>query len=354
MSKKYFDNFGRITVNGQEVVNILARPKILEKVSSNPYAFHPYTLREGERPDIIADKYYKSMEFSWLVYLSNQVVDPYYGWFLNTDQFERMLKTKYGSSIIANRKVLGYRVNWDEDISSIEPATYNALPDQNKRYWDPVYNANGSILSYERSKHDWTVATNYYQLINTTANGFSVGDLITTKLNDVTMAMAEVYASNSTSIVIQHIEGTATRLVQYVVGTPGNLTAGESAYISNSTVNTIGTVYSSTNSTVIIAINNTIPNDIVTIIGDTSNATVITTTSTPIEPELINDTTGYTYSFNYTETITTCIPSDELVYWCPWTAYEYEDESNSDKKHIRLLDSALSTQAMLDLKRIMK
>ena len=329
---------------------------MLNRVSKNPWAFYSYTLKESDRPDKISNQYYGSFEYSWLVYLSNEIIDPYYGWFLDSDKFETMLRKVYGGQDIADRHIINYRVNWDEDPSIIEPSTYNAFPDAIKKYWTPNYSSSGNIQSYERDKHDWNATTNYYhnvKLANT--SGFEIDDLIQTKLNGSTVSMSQVYSVNSTSITIQHIVGNPSRLVSFGVSQANTMTIGETASVTNGTSNTTGTIYFNSNSSIILTINNTIPVGNLTITDDASNNIVITTNTAYDDTTLYNDTkASNAYSFVYSETLANCIPFEERVYWSPFTSFESEAEDNARRKHIRLLDSAHKQTAAIDLKNLMR
>ena len=52
-------------------------------------------------------------------------------------------------------------------------------------------------------------------------------------------------------------------------------------------------------------------------------------------------------------TISVCIPDDEASFWRSVRAYDYEDELNSSKKEIKLLDSRSAPEAEMALKRLM-
>jgi len=58
----------------------------------------PYTVEEGERPEDIANFYYGSVDYSWLVYMANNIIDPYHEWPLNTQEFNDMLIEKYAEA----------------------------------------------------------------------------------------------------------------------------------------------------------------------------------------------------------------------------------------------------------------
>lgn len=356
MSTRYFEQFGSINYNGRTVTNILSRASILEQVSTNPYAFYPYQLRENDRPDIIARQYYKDPFFSWLCYLSNNIVDPYYDWTLTDNQYNAMISSVYGSIDIANRRVINYRVNWDEDISVLSVASYNALPSYLMKYWTPQLDYNGNVNGYTRARLDWTVTTNYYQslTISNSDTTFAIGDLVSTKLNGQIMSMAEVNSSNSTAVTLKHITGNPARMVQWTVSSEtGPLAIGEQSIVSNSSVSIYGTVVASTNNIVVIATDGSYPTGNVQIVGSASAQTVTTVSNSNVSTVLSADYTGNVSSYTHSDVIAYCVQPEEAAYWSPFTAFEMEDESNTSKKSIRLLDASFSTQALLDLKNLM-
>lgn len=229
MGNQFFANFDQITYNGQRCVNLLARPKILDRVSANPYAYRPYTIKEGDRPDTIARGYYKDPFYSWLVYLSDNVIDPYYDVAMNQEQFQEFIQNKYGSFASANRKVIAYRVNWDEDPSVIPVNTFDAYPDNIKKYWSPMFDSSLKVLSYQRANVEWISTTNYYQNVTLTANvNLSIGDVVSLYQGVVESGLAEVYSTDANSVILHHVQGNAANLTSIVAD------SGNTALVSNS------------------------------------------------------------------------------------------------------------------------
>jgi hypothetical protein len=93
---KYFENFPTIEYEGQRVRDITRRNSFTKLVSTNPLLFLPYTVREGERPEDIANFYYGSTDYTWLVYISNNIIDPYHQWPMAEADFNNYLIEKYG------------------------------------------------------------------------------------------------------------------------------------------------------------------------------------------------------------------------------------------------------------------
>lgn len=92
---KYFESFPIIEYNGRRVKDITRRNNFTRNVSNNPYLYMPYTIQDGERAEDIAQFYYGSVDYIWLVYLANQIVDPYLEWPLDEYNFNQYLIKKY-------------------------------------------------------------------------------------------------------------------------------------------------------------------------------------------------------------------------------------------------------------------
>ena len=92
---KYFENFPIIEYQGRKVRDITRRNMFIKNVSTNPYLFLPYTVKEGERAEDIAEFYYGSVNYVWLVYLANNIIDPYHQWPMDAKTFNNYLIEKY-------------------------------------------------------------------------------------------------------------------------------------------------------------------------------------------------------------------------------------------------------------------
>ena len=77
------------------VTNLLKRVGVRAKVKANVSVFDTYDLKEGETPEIIADKLYGDPELHWVVLLMNDITDRYHQWPLNHNQFLAHINDKY-------------------------------------------------------------------------------------------------------------------------------------------------------------------------------------------------------------------------------------------------------------------
>ena len=97
----YFANFPVILYdsvgNGdfKYVTNLLKRIGVRAKVKTNISVFDTYDVKEGETPEMIADKLYDDPELHWVVLLMNDISDRYHQWPLNHNQFIAHINDKY-------------------------------------------------------------------------------------------------------------------------------------------------------------------------------------------------------------------------------------------------------------------
>ena len=97
----YFENFPVILYDSvgdgqfKIVTNLLKRVGVRSKVKTNVMMFDTYDVKEGETPEIIADKLYDDPELHWIVLLMNNVTDRYHQWPMNNNQFLSYMNDKY-------------------------------------------------------------------------------------------------------------------------------------------------------------------------------------------------------------------------------------------------------------------
>jgi len=222
-------------------VNIFAKVAFQKTIQQNFEIFHPYTIKEGDRADTIAYLYYGDAGYDWLVYFSNNVVDPYYDWHMDNDSLNRFISDKYGSLTEARRKIKFFRSNYLSDDSMITTAAYAALSSNQKRFWAPITNLNDNIVRYERKREDINFETNKIQQLNITLVGntsFSNGEFVSQLSSGVTVGTGSVNFSNSSVCIVSNVIGT--------LSTSNNLKGGSSgANASVSLVNTLSTSISS-------------------------------------------------------------------------------------------------------------
>lgn len=233
----YFKHFPLVaygnSVANTVSVNLFAKVAFQKSLQERYEVFHPYTIQEGDRADTIAYLYYGDAGYDWLVYYSNNVLDPYYDWYMDHTTFRKFIANKYGSLADAQRKIKFYRSNYLEDDSLIDPSVFNALSENQKRYWNPLINRNNSAYKYERKKEDIIFNTN--KVIQLTINldvantAFTTGEYVYIQNGGgVVQGTATLNISNTTSATISSVTGsvgTSLTLKGASSNTTANITA---------------------------------------------------------------------------------------------------------------------------------
>ena len=99
----YFTNFPCIVYdsvgdgNFKIVTNLLKRVALRSKVRTNTLLYDTYDVKEGETPEMIADKLYDDPELHWVILFVNNITDRYHQWPMNFGQFNAFIADKYSN-----------------------------------------------------------------------------------------------------------------------------------------------------------------------------------------------------------------------------------------------------------------
>lgn len=88
-----FDDLSNVTL----VTNITVRVKLNDEVKNNLSLFDEYDIKDGETPEIIADKFYSNPQLHWLVLHVNDIIDPRFDWCLSTHDLRKFVQGKYSN-----------------------------------------------------------------------------------------------------------------------------------------------------------------------------------------------------------------------------------------------------------------
>jgi len=81
------------------IKNIFRRAKLRDDLVSELTAFDDYEVREGQRPDIVANDYYENSELDWLVLICNNITNVRDQWPLSDQELYNFAVEKYGNEI---------------------------------------------------------------------------------------------------------------------------------------------------------------------------------------------------------------------------------------------------------------
>ena len=99
----YFIKFPKMTYdikgdkNRKLLPDILRRVKLTSKLKTETMLFDKYDVKENEKPEDVAYKWFGDAELHWVVLMTNDITDRYYEWPMNQVQFAEFLTDKYGA-----------------------------------------------------------------------------------------------------------------------------------------------------------------------------------------------------------------------------------------------------------------
>ena len=107
----YFNYFPAIVYsldNGtsqQLVQDLFRRVTLSEEARNNMVLYEEYHVSDGDSPEIVADRWYNNPELGWVILMTNEILDPRFGWPMTWYQLERHIERKYPSNLYLNANV---------------------------------------------------------------------------------------------------------------------------------------------------------------------------------------------------------------------------------------------------------
>lgn len=154
---EYFSNFPRILydIEGKNsttpehivAVNLMIRQKFRDAIKEEISMYYPYVIpEEMSRPDVLAFNIYGDIKYTWTIFMVNNILDPYWEWPMDSNNFGMYLSNKYGSvdtskitlhhyeQIIHSRtEVTGTADSIPERVVEIDYTTYRAVGEDNRK-----------------------------------------------------------------------------------------------------------------------------------------------------------------------------------------------------------------------------
>jgi len=203
---QYFRKFPLTVYNGTPSINIMRRVDFSKNIRNYLAAFYNFEVTEGERPETIAYDYYEDIDLDWLIYLANDIVDPYHDIALDSNDLQSTIIKKYGSVENAQRKTFVYRNNYRADDQIITTGAYESLVGERKKYWKPIVGSLG-IMGYNRTEEEIYSSTNMiisYSFSQAVETPFTVDEIVRMPSNS---GNATVSFANTTSVTLRHVTG---------------------------------------------------------------------------------------------------------------------------------------------------
>ena len=100
----YFSNFsqGFYDLKGDGNLKLLTdlftRVKIRDKAFDVATLYDKYDVVSGEKPEDVAYRHFGNSQYHWVILLTNNITDRYYGWPLSEQEFEEYINNKYDNA----------------------------------------------------------------------------------------------------------------------------------------------------------------------------------------------------------------------------------------------------------------
>ena len=133
--------------------DILKRVKQRNAIKSGQFIFDTYDVKNGEKPEDIAYKWFGDAQLHWVILMTNDVTDRYYQWPMNDAQFEEFIADKYSNPDGIHHyevtkdsgRTTGQGPNDYSYLVEVNSDTDNAISISNREYEERIQDKNRSI-----------------------------------------------------------------------------------------------------------------------------------------------------------------------------------------------------------------
>ncbi len=153
-----YDINGTEPNNYRTVTNIMKRASFKTSIIEDISDYYPYSILEGERPDIVSFKKYGTVAYTYLILLVNDIVDPIFDWPLHSRQFESYIIEKYGSISTAQTTNKYYYQVVRPEVA--RTGTSERIPEVKIIVDSTTYDTLDSSVKSEQTIYDWEVEIN--------------------------------------------------------------------------------------------------------------------------------------------------------------------------------------------------
>lgn len=102
------------------ITDITANVRLRKEILSNITIYDLYDIKDGETPEILADRIYGNSQLHWVIMLANERYDYLKDWPMNSVTLEEYINSKY------TMEQLGDTHHWEKDGYIVDPYTLNA------------------------------------------------------------------------------------------------------------------------------------------------------------------------------------------------------------------------------------
>jgi hypothetical protein len=125
----FFRYFPKINYNTdglpRNVVNI-STAFLLKRIKiDNTFVYQRYILHDGELPESVSDKLYKTPKYYWTILLVNNIIDPMTEWYMDSSTLEKFVEAKYPDGLYGIHHFYDTRI--DRICDDVDDAYFRTL-----------------------------------------------------------------------------------------------------------------------------------------------------------------------------------------------------------------------------------
>ena len=163
--------------------NIFRRMKIRDDLQNIFTVFDKYEVKEGARPDTVAEEIYGKSDFDWVVLLSANIINVRDQWPLSSKDLYDYTVNKYGLENI--NKIHHYETKEIKDSGGNIIIPKNKQVDKNfSLFYSTVDRTYGQILNLNIKSGENEFIPGTYTNIGATSNGVGIGASFDVTVND--------------------------------------------------------------------------------------------------------------------------------------------------------------------------
>lgn len=133
--KRFPEIFYAYDVNGETTLKVVrditANIRFRKELFSNITLYDEYDIKEGETPDILADRVYGDSKYHWVIMIFNDRYNLATDWPMSSKVLDQYIINKYGEGIYNTH-------HWEKDGFVVNADTFQAIPVSNYKYEEDV------------------------------------------------------------------------------------------------------------------------------------------------------------------------------------------------------------------------
>ena len=166
--------------NVKLVTNITTRVKIDDRVKNQLGLYDEYDVKDGETPELVAEKFYNNSKLHWIILHYNEITDPRFDWVMETNNLVKYVADKYSNINGIHHYEDANEVYTNGNVYLLSSAAFG-----NFAAGDIIINNSDSGIGYITTK-----TSNSNVIVTVSSGGFNSGDQI--KLNSNTQVNANI------------------------------------------------------------------------------------------------------------------------------------------------------------------